>query len=208
MAETTHIQALLIKARREQVLDAATKVFAEQGFHKATIKRIAREAKVADGTIYNYFANKTDLLLGLLDRINETDRRSGDLAELSEGNFKTFFKAYLDHRMGILKDNLELLQAILPEVMVDEPLRKRYFDTIIAPTYELAEGHFKALQVDGVVKPFDTQLLVRVISSTLLGLSVLSMLGDEAVQKQWDRLSSVISELILNGMVSNETESR
>lgn len=208
MAKSTHMKMLLIEARREQVLDAATKVFAERGFHKATIKQIAREAEVADGTIYNYFANKSDLLLGLLDRINETDRRSGDLAELGEGNFKTFFKAYLDHRMGILKDNLELLQAILPEVMVNEPLRKRYFASIIAPTYELAEGHFEALQADGVIKPFDTGLLVRVISSTLLGLPVLRMLGDEAVQKEWDRLSGVISELILNGLVSNETESR
>lgn len=206
MAKSVRIQTLLTEARREQVLDAATKVFAERGFHKATIKHIAREAEVADGTIYNYFTNKTDLLLGLLNRINETDQRRETLAELGEGDFEAFFKAYLHHRMGVLKDNLELLQAILPEVMVNKSLRKRYFDTIIAPTYELAEDHFRTLQANGVIKPLDPQMLTRVLPSTLLGLAILSILGDEAVGKEWDRFPSIISDLILNGLIFNIEE--
>ena len=208
MVKDTRIQALLTEARREQVLDAAAKVFAERGFHKATIKQIAREAEVADGTIYNYFADKTDLLLGLLDRINESGRRGGNLAELGEGNFEVFFTAYLHHRMGVLKDNLELLQAVLPEVMVNEPLRQRYFSIIIAPTYELAEGQFERLQADGVIKPFDIPLLTRVLPATLLGLAVLSILGDEAVYKEWDRLPGIIGELLLNGLVASDREER
>ena len=51
------IQELVKKARRNQILDAATKVFAEKGFHSTTIKDIAREAGIADGTIYNYFGS-------------------------------------------------------------------------------------------------------------------------------------------------------
>ena len=43
------IQEQLIAARRNQILDAATKVFAEKGFHPTTIKDIAREAGIADG---------------------------------------------------------------------------------------------------------------------------------------------------------------
>lgn len=46
-----------------RILDAAVKVFAEQGFHQATISQIAREAGVADGTIYLYFKNKDDILV-------------------------------------------------------------------------------------------------------------------------------------------------
>lgn len=43
-------------------MNAAVKVFAEQGFHQATISKIAGEAGVADGTIYLYFKNKKDIL--------------------------------------------------------------------------------------------------------------------------------------------------
>lgn len=208
MAKGTHIQAVVAEARREQVLDAATKVFAERGFHKATIKQIASEAGVSDGTIYNYFTDKSELLLGLLDRINETDGRAGRLEEIGTGDFETFFKAYLEHRMNILKDNLELLQAVLPEVMVNEPLRKRYFDTILAPTFELAKAQFEALQAKGVLRPLDTDLLLRFIPGTLLGLVVLGMLGDKTVHEQWNDLSSVVSDLVLHGLVADDTEEK
>ena len=45
------------------ILEAAVKVFAEQGFSQSTISQIAREAGVADGTIYLYFKNKDDILV-------------------------------------------------------------------------------------------------------------------------------------------------
>src|SRR5438270_4780449 len=92
------IQELVIQARKNQILDDATKVFAEKGFHPTTIKDIAGEAGIADGTIYNYFENKTALMLGLLDRMNESDRRDQDLSQFTEGDFRSFMKAYLRHR--------------------------------------------------------------------------------------------------------------
>lgn len=52
----------------ERILEAAIKVFAEQGFHQATISQIAREAGVADGTIYLYFKNKDDIMVRFFDQ--------------------------------------------------------------------------------------------------------------------------------------------
>ncbi len=46
-----------------RILEAAVMVFAEQGFYQSTISHIAREAGVADGTIYLYFKNKDDILV-------------------------------------------------------------------------------------------------------------------------------------------------
>lgn len=45
------------------ILNSAGEVFAEHGFHKATISQIAARAGVADGTLYLYFKNKDDILL-------------------------------------------------------------------------------------------------------------------------------------------------
>ena len=50
------------REREARILDAAAAVFAQKGFHQATIRDIAELADVADGTIYNYFDNKLDLL--------------------------------------------------------------------------------------------------------------------------------------------------
>jgi len=54
-----------LKARKEQILEAAGKVFAKKGFHEATISEIAREAGLSDATIYEYFSTKEELLFSI-----------------------------------------------------------------------------------------------------------------------------------------------
>src|SRR5205814_10367937 len=128
------IQELLVTARRNQILDAATKVFAEKGFHRATIKDIARVAGIADGTIYTYFSSKTEVLLGILNRLNETTEREQQLAPNSEQGIRSFFTAYLRQRMALLWPNAEVFQAVLPEMLVNAELRELYYEQVLAPT--------------------------------------------------------------------------
>src|SRR5437762_12392364 len=114
------IQEQLIAARRNQILDAATKVFAEKGFHPTTIKDIAREAGIADGTIYNYFENKTALMLGILDRLNESDKRVEDFSKFTELDFRRFMKAYLRDRLTVLQaGNFDLFRVVRSELMLN-----------------------------------------------------------------------------------------
>jgi TetR/AcrR family fatty acid metabolism transcriptional regulator len=54
--------------KREAILDAAIRVFAEKGFHGSRISDVAKEAGVAEGTIYLYFRNKDDLLLSVFSK--------------------------------------------------------------------------------------------------------------------------------------------
>ena len=49
--------------KKERIIKAAIDVISERGFFKSTISTIAKEADVADGTIYTYFKNKEDLLI-------------------------------------------------------------------------------------------------------------------------------------------------
>jgi TetR/AcrR family fatty acid metabolism transcriptional regulator len=54
------------KQKWDAILDASVRVFADKGFHSSRISDVAREARVAEGTIYLYFKNKDDLLLSIL----------------------------------------------------------------------------------------------------------------------------------------------
>src|SRR5919107_5394768 len=71
------VRDLVVRARRGQIVEAATRVFAEKGFRRATTREVALAAGVSEGTIYNYFEDKDALLLAILDRLNETERRAG-----------------------------------------------------------------------------------------------------------------------------------
>jgi AcrR family transcriptional regulator len=66
----------LIDRRREQILDAAARVFAEKGYHEAGIADIATNLGIGHGTFYRYFANKKDIVTQAVDlavrRITDT----------------------------------------------------------------------------------------------------------------------------------------
>lgn len=53
------------KPKYMQIVDAAVIVIAENGYHQAQVSKIAKEAGVADGTIYLYFKNKEDILISV-----------------------------------------------------------------------------------------------------------------------------------------------
>ena len=55
-----------IRLRRQQIIDAAFKVFSEKGFATATTAKIAKEAGIAEGTIYNYFPSKRELFIAVI----------------------------------------------------------------------------------------------------------------------------------------------
>ncbi len=54
--------------KHSKIIRGATKVFAKKGFFNARISDIAKEAKVADGTIYLYFNNKFDILISVFEK--------------------------------------------------------------------------------------------------------------------------------------------
>jgi AcrR family transcriptional regulator len=63
-----HVESLvsdprLVEERRGQVVRAAVKLFAAQGYYTTTIQQIAREAGVSTGLVYQYFRDKDDVLL-------------------------------------------------------------------------------------------------------------------------------------------------
>ncbi|WP_264773075.1 TetR/AcrR family transcriptional regulator [Defluviimonas salinarum] len=53
--------------RRERILRAAVSLFQSQGFQATTLEQIAVSAEISTGTIYNYFRNKAELLIAIVD---------------------------------------------------------------------------------------------------------------------------------------------
>ncbi len=102
--------------RRRQILDAAIRVFARQGFHSTRVADIADEAGVAYGLVYHYFKSKDEVLNELfserwsllLAAIEEADR---------EGNAP---RAKLEAVAGFIVDSYrhdpELMKVIIVEV--------------------------------------------------------------------------------------------
>jgi TetR/AcrR family fatty acid metabolism transcriptional regulator len=84
----------------QRILNAASKVFAEQGYFQSTVAQIAKEAGVADGTIYLYFKNKDDIMVQFLNyKIREVFarfRREVDMADSAVDKLRNLIRGHLD----------------------------------------------------------------------------------------------------------------
>ena len=206
MEKRDPIQEQLIAARRNQILDAAVQVFAEKGFHRATIKDVAKAAGVADGTIYNYFENKTALILGLLNRLNESEERPEHFAQATEMDSREFTRRYVQQRFETLSQGGEIFQVLLSEILVNKDLREMYYEQILAPTYALAEQYFQQQVEQGLIRPVDVPLTMRAISAMFLGVLILRIMGDPELKERWDKMPFILSELILDGLSQDKGE--
>lgn len=72
--------AALVERRRDQLITAAAKRFAQTGYHRTTIKEIAEEAGVSPGLIYTYVKDKEDILFLVILHLLETYLREIPIA--------------------------------------------------------------------------------------------------------------------------------
>lgn len=86
------------KNRHQVILDTAIRLFNEKGYILTTTADIAREANIAEPTIYKHFDNKKDLFLKCFNTI----------AEQLLGEYREIYKKNLDDQIGYLKGVLKV----------------------------------------------------------------------------------------------------
>jgi TetR/AcrR family fatty acid metabolism transcriptional regulator len=190
----------LRREREQRILDAAATVFANKGYYQATIRDIATLADVADGTIYNYFDNKFDLLIGIITRLAELERLPAELDQAMQGNARDFFAVTFQQRMGRVREARPMLKAVLPQVLVDPELRERFYRQYVLPIATLLEKYLQAQIERGHLRAVDAGLTTRVVQSTIVGLLILSILGDELLEERWAEVPSLLATLLFDGL--------
>lgn len=99
-------------ARREEILNAARKVFSERGFEKATLDEIAEVAEYGKGTIYNYFKNKEELFSCIIER--GINRFHQFVTQAIQGKTKPREKveAYIDAAFEFFEKNRQIFSIL------------------------------------------------------------------------------------------------
>lgn len=179
--------------RRQQILEAAAKVFAEKGFHAAKMQEVANTAGVSNGTVYNYYRSKDKVLLALLAQLSERERRSEQMAQLEQtGDIEAAFVQQLQRRFKALKEQKELWRVVLPELITNQSLREQGYQQIFGPIFELGEATFGGMSKKGKLKSLGASYMVRAIAGSVLGVFVLDLLGDDKTEQEADRILALL----------------
>lgn len=134
------------------ILDSAIKVFARKGFYHARVSDIAREAGVADGTIYLYFQNKDDILIRLFEEGMTTviDRVQTAISQTNDplDKIRRFAKAHL----SLIENHKEMAEVIQVELRQSTKFMKEYRNEKFFEYLDLISGIIKEGQAMGVIR--------------------------------------------------------
>jgi len=150
----------------ERILDAAVKVFAKKGFYQSRVSDIAREAGVADGTIYLYFKNKDDILISIFE---EKMRNAISIfqRELSqEENALSKLKRFVRVHLSLFKENPELAAVLQVELRQSSRFMKEYKKVELKRFLDLIGDIVKQGQEEGV---FREDLPVSLVKRFIFG---------------------------------------
>lgn len=191
------------KPKYNLIMEAAIKVIAENGFHGAQVSKVAKEAGVAEGTIYLYFKNKEDILISIFtekmgqyvqhvkDETNKKDSVKEKLYTLIEMHFKQFIN---NHHLAVVTQ-LELRQSNYDlRLKINKNTLKPHVDVIDEIITEgIKEGVFRS--------NINLRLMRQMIFGTLDDIVTNWVMNDH----KYDLLAQTddVFELLTNGLMSS-----
>jgi TetR/AcrR family fatty acid metabolism transcriptional regulator len=112
-----------------KIIAAATKIFSQKGFFKAKVSEIAKEAGIADGTVYIYFKHKDDILISLFEeKMQEVLDNMKEQINQETDPLKKIERFALVH-LQLIEDHQDIAEIIQVELRQSSMFMKNYRNT-------------------------------------------------------------------------------
>lgn len=184
--------------KHQRILDAALKVFAAKGFYNTKVSEIARTAGVADGTIYNYFKSKDDILISLFE-----DQMDWILARLEtlDGDIVQQITGYIALHLAIAVENPDLAEFITVELRQSEKFLREYENPKFSQYLRTLSSLIEEGRVQGVFREgIDARLVARAIFGALDELMLTLTLSQKSRPIDAAAVAAQVAELFLSGL--------
>ena len=197
------------KTRKDRIMDAALRIFAEKGFQIATITEISKEAGVSEATIYEYFGTKEDLLFAIPEKIsNETFEKSTKVIPYIKG-VEGKIRAILLFYVQLYQSNPHYSALVLLQLMSNKRFRQTPAHAAIRRSSHGLLDCIKEGIEDGTFKKDSNPYLIR---SMLMG-AIEHLFIHWHMQGMPKRKTSIadmldpLIEIILDGIRTKKEES-
>ena len=188
-----------IAARQAQILEAAETIFAAKGYHGATTREIAQAADVSEGTLYNYFASKRDLFVGLMT--SRTDALVESIAEVRAGSVEGAMAELLAGQFKRMREHRHF-RLFLQEARLDPELNRTLVQEMLPRISQQVERLMTGLIDAGVMRRVDAEIANWTLMSAVVGLALFSDLGAAPVLESIsvEALAAQVSDIFINGL--------
>ncbi|MCD6571621.1 MAG: TetR/AcrR family transcriptional regulator [Deltaproteobacteria bacterium] len=185
------------------ILKAAKGVFAREGFYNSKVSEIAKEARVADGTIYLYFKNKEDILISLfeeeLTRIIKLVK--GELEQVSDPRDK--LRRFCDIHLNMAEEDRTLAEVIQVELRQSNKFMREYKNKYFLAYLKIVADIIDEGKASGI---FDQDVRSDVVARMVFGsLDEISTYWVTSRRKRFDvhDAAKTVGDILIEGLVSS-----
>ena len=186
-----------------RIIKAATKIFAKRGFFQAKVSDIAKEAQVADGTIYLYFENKDDILISLFEEqmqlVLENMRQQLSKEKDADKKIERFAVTHLK----LIESNKNVAEIIQVELRQSTKFMKEYKNEQFMEYLNLIADIIEEGQQQGL---FDKGIIPNIAKRAFFGaLDEMSRFWVLSSRKRYDieTAAKQISDYFLKGFMND-----
>lgn len=199
--------------RKEAVLKAAVKIFSEKGYSAATTSEIAKEAGVAEGTIFRYFKTKKDILTGVLIEVIQvfgeemiTEKLLKLIKQNKDKSQREVLKLIIKDRLELINEHREEIFIILSEAKYHQDIRDAFIKNIIQRAINMSEQYVNT----GIQKGDFREVNIPVVVRSFMGIVAAYVFQEEMfpgiISMDQDRQLDEIIDLIFYGVLKERKE--
>jgi AcrR family transcriptional regulator len=193
-------------ARRKQLIETATRLFATKGFSGTTTREIASAAGVNEAIIFRFFPHKDDLYAAILESKSadaRTDALVGELhAAADADDDRRVVSTVVRHIVEHLERDPEFLRLMLHSALEGHSFAAQYRDRHNEPLHRFLLDYVRRRQREGRFRAGDPEALVRAILAVPVYHGMVeTLLPDRNVQFRDDVIASFVT-FVVNGLLA------
>lgn len=186
---------------RDKILAAALTLFSQKGYLGATTRQIAREAGVAEVTLFRHFGSKEKLFEEVILGYSFLPALQGVLPGLEEVPYEEALLMIARRFLTTLDERSDLVRIMLTERYFYASQVKGIFRGMLGKVFGMLAGYFRRLQRRGVLRDFDPDDAARAFLGAFFayvhGLGV--FFEDAAEQRHRERFAAEFVNLFVEG---------
>ncbi|WP_432775158.1 helix-turn-helix domain-containing protein [Brevibacillus gelatini] len=195
--------------KQRNILRASVKLFAEKGFHASSTSEIAKEAGVAEGTIFRHYKSKKDILLAVVAPVLVKFAAPFILKDVREifkeraqKPFGEIVTELYRNRLNLVIANEKHIRILLQEAFFHDEIREALISTVFEDAKVMAQKLIEAKVDAGELRPLPSQAVFRAVLSAMIGLVLFRQVLDKddyAAYSDEEQIAMTV-DILLNGI--------
>ncbi len=195
--------------KQRNILKASIKLFATKGFHATSTSEIAKEAGVAEGTIFRHYKSKKDILIAtvapmiikfaapfILKDIQKI------LSSTTDKSFEEILTMLYRNRLELVETNTNHVRIIIQEAFFHDEIRTAMINSLFKKGQALVLQVIEQKIAAGELRPLPPEVIFRMAFSAMIGVFIQKyIMPPEQYQQHSDEEHIAITvDILMNGL--------